>query len=317
MSLTSRLFASICLSSVILSGCTVDAQLASKLLSSLQNSVNEAGADDNAVTLEDGSVVSAIADAGKNYQVVCGGDMSIASLEEEATDSTESTEATDATETTETTATTETVLEEAEVVEPIVVAPVEATATAPAKRVRLSADLQGKLRQLSKYQGADRQRQFQDIQRNYPEMRNTQAVPVRSATGVQQAIFIYIGGQQAAAPTTQARPAVPANAAGHPFMTQPQAGTRPGFGGQYGGQFGGHYGNSTAGKPGQATTRPVKATPTTSAKPTTSTGTTRVGFAGSVEIGGQTCRVVARESTTTDSTDTTSTTDSSDDSAAE
>ncbi len=294
MSLTSRLFASICLSSVILSGCTVDAQLASQLLSSLQKSVKDAATDDNAVTLEDGSVVSAIADAGKNYQVVCGGDMSVASLDEEIVETTSSEEA----------------LIEADEVEPVVIAPVEATAAAPAKRVRLSAELQGKLRQLSKSKGADRQRQFQDIQRNHPEMRNTQAVPMRSAAGVQQAIFIYIGGQGAAVPPTpQALPAQPA--AGRPGMApQPHQPGRPGFGGPQPGIQ----------QPGQ-TTRPVKAVPATSTKPTTSSGTTRVGFAGSVEIGGQTCRVVARESASStaeaDSTSSSSSSSSSDDSAAE
>lgn len=296
MSLSSRLFASICVSSVFLSACTVDPQLASQLLSSLQKTVNDAAADDNAVTLEDGSVLSTIADAGKKYQVVCGGDMTVASVDEETAETT----------------TSEAALEEAESVEPIVIAPTATTAAAPAKRVRLSADLQGKLRQLNQVKGAERQRQFKNIQGQYPEMRNTQAVPVRNAqTGAQQTIFIYIGAQgQAVQPAqpahfTQARPAMPAPAGrpGRPGMTPAQP-PQSGFGGgHYGGQF-------TGGQQPVPATRPVKAV---SGKPATrstsaSTGTS-IGFAGAIELGGQTCRVVARE-TEDDTTDSTS--DSSD-----
>lgn len=302
MSLSSRLFASICVSSVFLSACTVDPQLASQLLSSLQKTVKDAAADDNAVTLEDGSVLSTIADAGKKYQVVCGGDMTVASVDEETAETT----------------TSEAALEEADTVEPIVIAPTATTAAAPAKRVRLSADLQGKLRQLNQVKGAERQRQFKNIQGQYPEMRNTQAVPVRNAqTGAQQTIFIYIGTQgQAVQPPqpgqpanfTQARPAMPAPAGrpGRPGMTPAQP-PQPGFGG-------GHYGGGqfAGGQQPVPATRPVKAVsgqPATRSTSASTAASTSIGFAGAIELGGQTCRVVARE-TADDTTDTTS--DSSD-----
>jgi hypothetical protein len=269
MSKRPQLFSLGLTASLLLTGCTFDAQLASQLLSSLQ-SATKSGATKASISASlaatgqtgDDSVIEVDEDnqavIKQALQVACGGPgMRIASVQEtnaeasaeptaeptaEATaePTAEPTAEATAVPTAEPTSAATAVPASAEEVQPVVVALADPAATpnqkeAHSRRLKIDAKLEIELRQMGRLKGQDRDRRFADIQQRYPIMRNTVPVPVRArGQNVQQVnstqiIFV----QMPQMGFGQARPAYPPQPAYRPG-SQPDY--RPGYasGGGYG-----------------------------------------------------------------------------------
>jgi hypothetical protein len=210
--------------SLLLTGCTVDAQLASQLLSSLQaatkntsttgkasisaslsatgSATDSTSADDSVISIDSSTNQAVLTRA---LQVACGGPgMRIASVQEDTETVAEATAEPTSEPTAEPTseptseptaeptdAPVEEVLSSTDDVQPVVVALADPTATpnqkeAKSRRVKIDARLEVELRQLSQFKGTDRDRRYANIQQRYPEMRNAMPVPVQTKNANQR-----------------------------------------------------------------------------------------------------------------------------------
>jgi hypothetical protein len=262
MSKRPQLFSLGLTASLLLTGCTFDAQLASQLLSSLQ-SATKSGATKASISASlaatgqsgDDSVIEVDEDnqavIKQALQVACGGPgMRIASVQAEtnteasaeptAEPTAEATAAPSAEPTAEatavptaepTSAATAVPVTEADV-QPVVVALADPAATpnqkeSHSRRLKIDAKLEIELRQMGRLKGQDRDRRFADIQQRYPIMRNTVPVPVRAkGQNVQQVNstqIIFVQMPQMG--FSQARPAYPPQPAYRPGS---QSDFRPG-----------------------------------------------------------------------------------------
>ncbi|HEY9840840.1 MAG TPA: hypothetical protein V6D23_10320 [Candidatus Obscuribacterales bacterium] len=160
--------------SLILSGCTVDAQLASQLLSSLQKSVKNNTGADGKVNLTAKDLSSAAEAAG--VKVVCGGaDMSIASADDDEDEATD-----------------EEVLDEADTIHPVLIG-YGPEGGASVRRIHIDIDLENELRDLPNVQGPEREQRFRQICERFPQMRNAAPMPVRGGQG-REVVFGQFGG---------------------------------------------------------------------------------------------------------------------------
>lgn len=269
--------------SLALSGCTVDAQLASSLLKSLQNSVaSNTDSTTGKATLTAKDLATAADTAG--VKVVCGGkDLSIAS----ADDSTDTADAT-------------TLVEQADTIQPVLLS----YGGQNVSRIQININLENDLKQLPKMQGPARDQRFKEIQQKYPEMRNARPVPVKGGQGGHEIVFAQYETRTVTT-TTVARPATAARPvqAGYGYAG-PQHGGRSGYG--YGpgvpagpGFEGPMPGGPQAGERPMPPAHPTVGAVTVAARP----------IQGFTNAKGESCELQAKDTTA----DTNATTSSSDD----
>lgn len=274
-------------SSLAFSGCTVDAQLANSLLSSLQKSIaSNTDSSTGQATLTAKDLATAADTAG--VKVVCGGkDLSIASADD-SEDSEDSS----------------TLIQNADTIQPVLLS----YGGQKVSRIQIDVNLQNDLQQLPKYQGQARESRYKQIQQKYPQMRNAVPVPVKG-NGGREIVFSQVTTTvrqqtQAGRPGQQGFP-------GGPFPGGQQMGP--------GGQFPGHQQmgpGSQQGGPGyfdphQQSGRTPAAAGQLTAHP----------IQGFTNAKGESCSLMAKDAATTDtsSSDTTDTSssDTSSDSSAE
>ena len=221
--------------SLIFSACTMDAQLASQLLSSLQSSIKKNTAEDGNVTLTASALASAADEAG--IEVVCGGDpMKISSVDDdEEADSDEDQDDDDSDEETEDTTQAQYghhfqgPLQGANQIHPVMIG--RGNAPGQFQRIQIDIHLANELQGLQQWQGAERDQHYQDIQRRYPMMQH--ARPIRYQGGQQagqqgrQVMFAQFTEEEG---QSRAYPAYPAGKAGYGYA---QGANQSGYGYAY------------------------------------------------------------------------------------
>lgn len=277
--------------SLALSGCTVDAQLASSLLSSLQKSVaSNTDSTTGKATLTAKDLATAADTAG--VKVVCGGkDLSIASADD-ADDTADAT----------------TLVEQADTIQPVLLS----YGGQNVSRIQININLENELKQLPKIQGQARDQRFKEIQQKYPEMRNARPVPVKGGQGGHEIVFAQYETRTvtrttttSARPATAARPTTAARPVQAGYGYGGQQGGRPGYiheqGGQAGhGFFAGPFPGGFPGAP-QAGARPAGAA--------TAVAVSSRPIQGFSNAKGESCELQAKNAATADSSDTTSSSD--------
>lgn len=198
-------------SGLLLSACTVDAQLASQLLSSLQKTVDANTDEDGKTTLNATDLAEAADEAG--VQVVCGGkEMSIASADDDEDEDDDSDDDSDKD-------SDEAVLKRAKRVHPVMFG--YAPQGGQVQRIQIDINLANELSQLPNYQGAQRTQRYKQIQSRYPMMQNAHPVVYQGGGQSRQIVFAQYGGQQYGGQQYAGAPA-------HFMPGQPpQVGTRP------------------------------------------------------------------------------------------
>lgn len=193
-----KVFLSVICCAMGLSGCTVDAELASNLLKSLQASVKTAGTDADAESESLADVLGSLADDGSTeteaalsadelnallpaelagYQLVCagGGDMQIAAVRER---------------------------QRAVPAQPARLRPQVVQMGVQPQTVNISVEVQTDLQRMTQMPAAQRPGYYQELQQRYPALREAQPVTVAHPNGQRDVVFAY-------PPATPVRPLVP------------------------------------------------------------------------------------------------------------